>query len=97
MHKLMVKPVTGCISAICEIAGTSPLDKEEKAQGELAFAAMLYQYGGDLDARVLVALFLAGISTSRLAEFAANRKNKKPSVTVESVTAHRAELAKSGT
>lgn len=76
----MVRPIISGISRLSATMGTQPLDAEEKDSGTMAFAALMYQSGGMLDARTLVALWLAGVTMPRVvayAEGAAERKRRR--------------------
>lgn len=72
--RVMVKPVLFGISRLSAVAGTEPLDKDEIASGEIAFAALAYQYGAMLDARVLVALWLGGVTVPRVVQYFENKR-----------------------
>jgi len=74
--RLMVRPIMHGISRLAQQADVDPLDADEIASGEIAFSALLYQYGGMLDARVLVVLWLAGVSVSRVPQYIAARNKK---------------------
>jgi hypothetical protein len=65
-YRVMVRPLVGGVSKIAEVMDTLPLDADEKEGGVQAFSALLYQYGGELDARVLVGLWLAGVTLPRV-------------------------------
>jgi hypothetical protein len=73
-HRTLVRPILLGISRLATTVGTAPLDKEEIDSGTIAFAALMYQYGAMLDARVLVTLWLASVSIPRAMEYAENRR-----------------------
>lgn len=77
MHRLMVRPLIHGASRICVALDTKPLDKEEVESGTTAWAALLYQYGAQLDARVLVALWCAGVILPRVGEHFEAQKQKR--------------------
>lgn len=62
----MVRPLVTGVSKAAELVDSYPLDADEKEGGTQAFSALMYQYGGELDARVLVALWLAGVTIPRV-------------------------------
>jgi hypothetical protein len=76
-HRILAAPVIGGVSKLAEVMGTSPLDVAEREGGTLSFAALLYQYGGELDARILFAMWVAGVTIPRLAEYAKKRSEAK--------------------
>lgn len=65
-YRVMVRPLVTGVSKAAELMDTYPLDADEKEGGTQAFSALMYQYGGELDARVLVALWVAGVSIPRV-------------------------------
>lgn len=73
----MVRPILMGISRMAKVLDTDPLDKDEIESGEVAFAALMYQYGAMLDARVLVALWIAGVSIPRAMQYMEGRKKKE--------------------
>ena len=72
-YRVLVRPLVGGVSKTMETLGTSPLDDAEKEGGTQAFSAVLHQYGGQLDARVLLALWVVGVTLPRVAEYAEAR------------------------
>jgi len=76
-YRVMVRPLVGGISKICETLDSMPLDADEKEGGIQAFSALLYQYGGELDARVLVALWVAGVTMPRVLHYMQKDKAAK--------------------
>jgi hypothetical protein len=75
--KVMMRPVISGISKLAEAAGTEPLDTEEKDSGLTAFSALMYQSGGMLDARTLVAMWVAGVTIPRAVSFMEKRQEAK--------------------
>lgn len=75
--KIMVRPILHGISRLAKTVGTEPLDKEEIDSGTVAFSALMYQAGGMLDARVLVAMWLGGVTIPRVIQFAEAQEEKK--------------------
>ncbi len=75
--RVMVRPILMGISRMAKTLDTDPLDKDEIESGEVAFAALMYQYGAMLDARVLVALWVAGVSIPRALQYMEQRKKKE--------------------
>ena len=61
----MVAPLVSGVSRVFVELDAEPLDAEEKEGGKLALAALMYQYGGQLDARLLVAMWIAGVALPR--------------------------------
>lgn len=66
--RIMAAPVVIGVSKLAEVYGASPLDRNEQAGGELSIAAVLYQYGGQLDALVLLFMWLLGVMIPRFVE-----------------------------
>lgn len=64
--KTLVRPVMAGLSATLQAAGTDPLDDDEYRGGVEAFAALAYQYGAALDARVMVGLWCVGVTMPRI-------------------------------
>jgi len=62
---------------MAKMVDTDPLDKDEIESGEIAFAALMYQYGAMLDARVLVALWCAGVGIPRVLQYMEGQKAKE--------------------
>lgn len=75
-YRIMVRPLLGATSRLCRSIDVSPLDEEETESGTLAFSALLYQYGAELDARVLVVLWLLSIGVPRAAEYFEKRATR---------------------
>jgi hypothetical protein len=82
-YRPMSEIIIGSVDASIRVAGKlsghaiDPLDKAEKEGGNYAMSALLYQYGADMDAKVLCALWILGISTPRLLQIAAENSEKK--------------------
>jgi hypothetical protein len=57
--------------------GTAPLDGDEQEGGVQAFSALLYQYGAQVDARILVALWVAGVTVPRVIHALKERNKAK--------------------
>lgn len=76
-YRIMVRPLVTGVSRLCEEVGSIPLDSDERQGGEQAFAALMYQYGGQLDARVLVALWVVGVTLPRVIHEVKKRDAKK--------------------
>lgn len=89
--KVMVRPILHAISRVSEACHASPLDSDEIESGTVAFAALMYQYGAMLDARVLVALWVASVSIPRIPEVMEYYKQKK-AVSVSQIEAARDEM-----
>lgn len=66
--RVMVRPILHGISRLATTLDTEPLDKDELDSGIIAFSALMYQYGAMLDARVLITLWLVGITLPRVIE-----------------------------
>jgi hypothetical protein len=69
-YTVFAAPLVLATSKICEIAKTDPLSPKECEGGEMAFGAMLYQYGAQIDAKVLLLLWTIGISAPRILQVA---------------------------
>lgn len=80
---MMSAPVVGAVSSGFELLKTSPLNVQEREHGEFAIAALLYQEGADLDAKLLVLLWAASVSAPRLAEMALNKRKASTPEKVE--------------
>jgi hypothetical protein len=72
----MASPAVGAVSAGFELGGMKPLSDKETAQGEFALGALLYQYGAELDAKLLCLLWAASISAPRLIALAQSKREK---------------------
>jgi hypothetical protein len=68
-YKVMARPCVDFINGLAKVTKTQELDKEERESGNTAFAAMFYQMGGQLDARVLLALWITSVSLPRSIEY----------------------------
>ena len=84
----MVRPLVSGVSKVAEVLDTPPLDPDEKEGGVQAFSALLYQYGGELDARVLVGLWIAGVTLPRVLHTMKKQKEEKKMVTAVATNAH---------
>jgi hypothetical protein len=73
----MVRPIMMGISRLCKTLDVEPLDKEESESGTIAWSALMYQAGGMLDARVLVLLWVAGVSLPRALDYFEKREAKR--------------------
>ncbi len=73
----MARPITTGLSKTMELAFDDPMSAEEKESNVLAFAALFYQRGGQLDATWLVGLSMLGIVGPRLAKYLADEKRAK--------------------
>lgn len=62
-----------------EFAKVKTLDSDEKSDGEVAFASLLYEEGAQLSARLLVLLWCITVLSSRVVEFFDNRRKAKES------------------
>lgn len=60
-----------------EYAKVTTFDKDEREDGETAFASLLYEEGAQLSARLLVALWLITVWSTRIIEFFDNRAKQK--------------------
>jgi hypothetical protein len=65
------------VSQLCEVAEVAPLSRLEHDQGTTAFAALLYQYGAQLDARVLVLMWITGVTVPRIAQAIKQSKERE--------------------
>lgn len=79
-YTVMVAPLVLATSKVCELAKTDPLSAKECEGGEVALGALMYQHGAQIDAKLLVAMWIIGISAPRILQFAdmklAERKKK---------------------
>jgi len=82
--KVMVRPILLGISRLAKSVDTDPLDLDEIRSGETAWAALMYQYGAMLDARVLVALWCAGIGIPRVVQYMEAQKEKRKRTSIDS-------------
>lgn len=80
IYKMMASPVVGAVSSSFKLLGTEELNAKEVAGGEFAIGALLFQYGAELDAKLLCLLWAASISAPRLAQLAMDKKAKKETV-----------------
>jgi hypothetical protein len=85
----MTRPLITGVSHICTELGSIPLDGDEQEGGVQAFSALLYQYGAQVDARILVGLWVAGVTVPRVIHAlkdrnrAARLRAEEKSVTVD--------------
>lgn len=84
--RTMVAPLVSGVSRVFVELEAEPLDAEEKEGGKLALAALMYQYGGQLDARLLVAMWIAGVALPRAPAIIKSFK-KTPETSVEKMAA----------
>jgi len=75
-YRAIVYPVVTGVSKLYKAADLSELDEEEREGGITAFAAWMYQYGAQVDANVLVLLWIASTAVPRGIEFMEQRKAK---------------------
>ena len=75
-YRIMVRPLVGGVSRVYERKLPPKLDADEIEGGTQAFSALLYQYGGALDARVLVVLWIVGTLLPRLLQYLEDREKK---------------------
>lgn len=78
------------ISRLSEELDNLPMDESEREGGELAFSALIYQYGGQLDARVLVGMWVIGFSLPRILH--AVKKKRKQQVMEPAITDNTKEV-----
>jgi len=78
-YRVMVRPLVGGVSKALELKLPPKLDADEIEGGTQAFSALLYQYGGALDARVLVAMWVAGVTLPRVLMLMEEKKRAQPS------------------
>ncbi len=69
--------IVSSISAVMEAAELSPLKPVEKDEGQMAFSALLYEYGANISAGVLVILWCVGVIAPRLIEYFDRKKEEK--------------------
>jgi hypothetical protein len=93
--KVMVRPVLHGISRLCEVAKTSPLDREEIDSGVVAWSALMYEEGAMLSGKVLVFLWLMGCLLPRAVEYLEKRAENASRAKLESGTARTAQAAAS--
>lgn len=76
-YKFLARPIPMFLSTVCEWAEMEPLSAEEKERGLEAIAAVLYQENIVFDARVMLAIWLAGVGGPRVAAKTAQRRAAK--------------------
>ncbi len=81
----MVRPLISGLSGLCEVFETKPLNGAEQECGTMAFSALLYENGGNINATTLVLMFLGGITAPRIAEHRMKAARKKPDLATEKV------------
>ena len=86
LNKVMVRPVLLGVSQVFKAFKLSPLGKDEQDAGAQAFGALLYQYKAEFDARLLVILWILGITLPRVVEWA-NMRHGKMAVVKQTVDA----------
>lgn len=75
-YKILAKPAINGLSHTLEVFDMSALDGDEKEGGYHAVAAMLYEFGAEMDSRLLFGLYLLGIMTPRMAELAMKKREQ---------------------
>lgn len=76
-YRILAKPAVSGVSKLAVTLKTEPLDDDERESGELSIAAMLYQYGAQLDGRVLFAMWATGVILPRAADYFAKREERE--------------------
>lgn len=76
-YRVMVAPLIHGTSKVLEHVNTDKLDSIEREGGIQAFSALMYQYGGELDARVLVAMWIVGVSLPRVIKALEDKRAKE--------------------
>ncbi len=67
-YRVMVSPLVTGASKALQAVPLSPLDNKEQAAHELAWSALMYQHGHEIDAKIWVAMACAGTAIARLPE-----------------------------
>lgn len=75
-HKMLVGPILTGISGTLEALGSTALTSREHSEGTFAFSCLAFQYGAQLDARLLVLAWMAGVSLPRISKWAKDRKTQ---------------------
>lgn len=65
------------MNSICEVAEVKPLSKVEKDEGTTAVSALLYEYGANVSAGVLMIMWIAGVVIPRVVEYLRKKKEEE--------------------
>lgn len=76
-YQILVRPVVGGISRGLSQLGADPFDADEKASGELSGSAFLYEYGSEISAKVLLALWCVGVIIPRVPQIVEHYQNNR--------------------
>lgn len=77
MFKLLARPIMSMTSGTFEVVDTKPLSKDEQETGTFAFAAYFYQHWDEVDAKMLVAMWIIAVSEPRALEYFKKHKEEK--------------------
>ena len=69
--------IVEAVDGVAVYGKTKTLTKNEREDGETAFASLMYEEGMMLSARMLVLLWCVTVFTSRVMEFIENRKKEQ--------------------
>lgn len=75
--RALVRPILHGLSRLAQTIGTDALDKEEVDSGQVALGAWMYQKGMNLNADVLVMLWIVSVTLPRVTQFLEARKEKE--------------------
>lgn len=93
--RVLAKPLVGCVCKATEFLTDDPklrIDDDEKEMGVQAWAALFYQLGGRLDARVLVVLWIVSLMLPRMMYIIAKARKKKHEQEVQENLKHEKEV-----
>lgn len=69
--------IVSAVNSIAVAAETKPLNSVERAEGKMAFSALLYEYGANLSAGVLVLMWVISVIVPRVLEWLDKRKAER--------------------
>lgn len=75
-HRMIVSPIITGISGALEALGTTPLSSREHGEGVFAFSCLAYQYGAQIDARLICLAWALGVSVPRLSQWAKAKRTE---------------------
>lgn len=85
--------IISAVNSIAVAADTKALTTVERAEGKLAFSALLYEYGANLSAGVLVVMWIISVIVPRVLEWLDKRKaERKQQNLPDAVRAEQAKL-----
>lgn len=92
MNRLPASLLVSGIASIAEAAEVKPLSAVEKSEGTTAFSALLYEYGGNISAAVLVMMWGIAVIVPRVVEYLKKQNEKKKVLSLPELLKQQEEL-----